>query len=185
MAEEPLTEAAKENVLRPRRRGPSLGAVAILVVGVLVVVGAMYYAPEITGVAKLRPWAKGSLVKHVESFVAGLQASDLTAVGVCVDPHVFLLHEDQEGRLTHLQPKAFDPRPGPVIPVGDLVPEEPVSQAEYEFEPAATVPRVVVTYPAPSNRKVVLVVQPTEHGWVIRDLMLVGREDQRGREYAV
>lgn len=177
-------EAPPQTAMGPSR-GPSLGFAVVLVVGIGGVLAAMYYWPEVSGALKLQPWARGAVVAHLESFAAGLEAGDAAVVGACIDQRGMLLHQGEDGRLTAVQPKAFDPRPGPVIPIQDLLPEGSLSDAEFDYEPGAAVPRLVVTYSTPGDRKLVLVMHPEDSGWIISDMILVGWSEQRGREYAV
>jgi hypothetical protein len=179
------TEPSAAGRRTERRRGFSLASVAVLVVALGATLAVMYYWPQIDGMRTLRPWAKGSLRKHLDTLVAGLREGDAEAVRGCLDPKEIRLVES-DGKLTSVQVKAFDPRPGPVLPREDYIPTSPVSEAEYVFEPAASPPRVIVTLPAPKEKKLVLVVHPrTGGGWVISNMLLPEKTAQRGREYAL
>lgn len=178
--EKPAASQPKE-----RRRGPSLASVAVLVIAVAATAAAMYYWPTIDGMRALRPWAKGSLQRQLDGLVTGLREGDAEAVRACLDLEEIKTFEEN-GKLTSIQAKAFDPRPGPVLPAGDYIPTCPVAEGEYVYEPGASPPRVIATLPAPHERKLVLVLYPRESGdWVIRNMLLPHRTAQRGREYAL
>lgn len=168
----------------PARRGAPL-RVAVAVIVLLVALSAVaYYWPTLSGVRRVNPTARGKVLTHVGRLTTALEARDIGLAAACLDTHETKLHESA-GKLTGVQPRAFDPRPGPVLSPDKLVPTEPLDQASVEFEPGAAPPRVLVTCDVPDNKKVVFVVYPAAGGWVVHDLIHLDRSAQRGREWAL
>lgn len=151
-------------------RGPSRGAVIVLIVAIILVSTAAWFGGEIKAFFSLQPWNKSLPTQTVEKFVTALQANDragmqaVTAQGLVVIP-------PDAGPITAL--KIGGPPMEPPKAVETVRPTGSVSEARIQYDFRDTKALVTVHMTAEAGNPVVFVVQPIKGEWRVKNLSLM------------
>jgi len=156
------------------RKGPSVGAIVLLVVGFCAVAAGVFYKDELRTYVLLRPWSKAGPRGAVDAFVAALEANDADAVrGLMSGKADVLVNGD---RITGLRPPLAYPGMPPVKPES-LTQVGPAAAGRIEYSMRATYPAAFVILTPPSGGWVRFATRPVDGEWRIVDFLVGGQPD--------
>lgn len=149
----------------PRKRGVSGGAIAALVIGVVVVVAVTFYAAEIKHFFVLQPWSKAAPLAVVESASQALKNRDKAAL-LAVGPSLPVVGEET---LEGVKP---GPQAQRTVSVEELTPVGGAADAvlQYDYRPMKGF--VAAYLPTASGEWVSMTLKREKGEWQVTSISL-------------
>lgn len=157
----PSGRRASAGGARPKRR---VGAILLLVVGVICVLAGGFYSHEVKSFLTLTPWSRGEPKEAIGGLMAGLEARDPAQVRACIDEETILVVEEA-GRVTALRAGGASMKnPSNPVPVERLLPASPDS-ATFRYDLSAPTPGLEVRVPCANGCSLDLTLNRRTGGW--------------------
>jgi len=164
---------AKENSAgpTPAQRGPvSRGGVIALIVGIVILLPALYFSETIVGAFQLQAWSKAGAIAAVKEFAQAVESGDKAKVEAFAGP-MGILCTVADGRITAVKTDA-KAKQKPSVPTEKLIPTryEPDADSRYIF--SMKPPVLVLILPAQGGR-ISYDLTRTNGKWVVVGLMSI------------